>query len=33
MNRDQVRYRIEKFGLRAHHEHEAPHDAPVPVPA
>jgi len=33
MNRDQVRYRIEKFGLRAHHAHEAPHDAPVPVPA
>lgn len=33
INRDQVRYRIEKFGLRAHDSHPAPHDTPVHVPA
>ncbi len=33
INRDQVRYRIEKFGLRAHDDHAAPHDARLRVPA
>jgi transcriptional regulator with GAF, ATPase, and Fis domain len=33
INRDQVRYRIEKFGLRAHDDHAAPHDVRLRVPA
>jgi len=33
INRDQVRYRIEKFGLRVLHDHAAPLDAPSHVPA
>ena len=33
INRDQVRYRIEKFGLRALHDHAAPSDEPSHVPA
>jgi DNA-binding NtrC family response regulator len=33
INRDQVRYRIEKFGLRSRHDPAAPLDAALPVPA
>jgi len=33
INRDQVRYRIEKFGLHAHDDHAAPHDVRRRVPA